>query len=237
MRLLLLVLLFTFTCRCTSLAQMVTGVLKDTEHNQPIINASVVNKATGAVSLTDADGRFSIVASLGQVLVFSHMSYESGTLIVASGNTTNMQVKLVPNEVMLQRVIISSRTKYQKDSAERHEMYGHELTRTLVAKPKMTVGTGIGISGGFGWLADKITGNSKSAKRFRKGFASDDEIKFIDSRYNTDVVALVIDMKDRDSIATFINHYPMEYDFARAATELEIKAWVRANYKDYMRTR
>jgi len=233
---LLLVLLWV-ACRSSCLAQLVTGVLLDTEHHQPIINASVVNKATGGVTLTDADGKFSIAASLGQVLAFSHMSYEASSIIVASGNTTDLQVKLVPNEVMLQKVIISSRTKYQTDSAERHEMYGHELTRTLVAKPKMTVGTGIGLSGGFGWLADKITGNSKSAKRFRKGFATDDEVKFIDSRYNTDVVALVIDMKDRDSIATFINHYPMEYDFARAATELEIKAWVRANYREYQRAK
>lgn len=229
----LLLLLFFTTIRFCSLGQTVHGIVSDSEHDQPVVNATVVNKANGTAAITDADGRFSIAAQNGDVLRFAHMSYNANSVIVAAGNTADLRVKMVPNEVMLQRVIISSRTKYQKDSAERHEMYGHELNRTLVAKPKMTLGTGIGIAGGFGWLADKITGNSKSAKRFRKGFASDDEVKFIDSRYNTDVVALIIDMKDPDSIATFINHYPMEYDFARAATELEIKAWVRANYREY----
>ena len=209
---------------------MVRGVVQDSEHEQPIVNASVVNKATGAVVLTNADGKFAIPAANGNVLLFSHMSYELNSVIVAADNAANMHVKLVPNEVMLQRVIISSRTKYQRDSAERHEMYGHELTRPLVPKPKYL---GLGCAGCFGWLADKITGNSKKAKRFRKGFASDDEVKFIDSRYNSEVVALLIDLKEPDSIAAFINHYPMEYDFARAATELELKAWIRANYREY----
>ncbi|MBX2906107.1 MAG: carboxypeptidase-like regulatory domain-containing protein [Taibaiella sp.] len=226
-------LLFVFlalAARLASLGQVVKGVVLDSEHEQPVVNASVVNKKTGAVALSDADGHFSIIAERGHVLTFSHMSFEAGTVIVAVDDGQRMVVKLVPNEVMLQRVIISSRTKYQRDSAERHEMYGHELTRPLTPKPRYT---GLGCSGCFGWLADKITGNGKQAKKFRKGFVSDDEVKFIDSRYNLEVVALLIDLKDPDSIATFINHYPMEYDFARAATELELKAWVRANYREY----
>lgn len=226
----LFLLIIACVARLACFGQLVNGIVLDSEHEQPVVNASVVNKKTGAVTLSDADGHFSIVAERGHVLAFSHMSYEVSTVIVALDNAQRLVVKLVPNEVMLQRVIISSRTKYQRDSAERHEMYGHELTRQLTPKPKYT---GLGCSGCFGWLADKITGNGKHAKKFRKGFASDDEVKFIDSRYNVDVVALLIDLKDRDSIATFINHYPMEYDFARAATELEVKAWVRANYREY----
>jgi len=33
-----------------------------------------------------------------------------------------------------------------------------------------------------------------------------------------------------------MNTYPMEYDFARRGTDLEMKMWIRDNYKAYMRS-
>jgi hypothetical protein len=31
-----------------------------------------------------------------------------------------------------------------------------------------------------------------------------------------------------------MNTYPMDYEFARTATDLELKMWIRHNYKDYL---
>ena len=86
----------------------------------------------------------------------------------------------------------------------------------------------------MGWVADKITGNSKKPKEFRKQFAKDDQNLFIDSRYTPELVTLITALSDTDSISAFIYTCPMAYDFARAASDLEIKAWIRENYKQYI---
>jgi hypothetical protein len=215
----------------TSAAQVVEGIVLDEEHHAPVAGVSISNKKNGYSALSDDDGRFTIRAVYGDVLFFTHMSFETETrkiLNVDKGNV--LEVVLVPATHKLQQVIVSGRTKYQRDSAERHEIYGHELARPLVPKPKYL---GLGCAGCFGWIADKITGNSKGPKRFKKSFAADDEQLFIDSRYNVSLVSLLTGMNDADSAAAFILRYPMEYQFARAATDLELKAWVRYKYREY----
>jgi len=36
-------------------------------------------------------------------------------------------------------------------------------------------------------------------------------------------------------MAEFMNQYPMDYDYARAASDLEIKMWIKYNYQDYLK--
>ncbi len=209
--------------------QLAKGVIFDAETREKVNAVVVMNRSTAAIATTTTGGSFAIAAKPGDVLVFSHVAYESFQQIVSLDNIDNLQLKLVPVSYKLQQVIISGRTKYQADSAERHEFFSHELNKQMIAPVKFT---GLGVSGGVGWLADKITGNSKKQKAFRADFAADDRQLYIDSRYNEDIVRLLTDIKDKDSVAAFIRKYPMPYDFARAATDLELKAWIREKYKE-----
>jgi len=225
-------LLLLLTCR--SAAQVINGIVIDEEDKSAIASVSVQNKKTGYVALTDAMGHFSIAAQPGEVLTFSHLSYGPfSRKVVQTDFGGSMTINLTSVDHRLQQVIVSGKTKYQQDSTERHVLFDHELNRPLVPKPKYL---GLGCAGCFGWLADKITGNSKKSKHFRNRFAADDELSFIDSRYNPDIVGILTGLEDRDSIAAFMFRYPMDYQFARAATELEIKAWVRYNYREYKAT-
>lgn len=223
--------IFIILCLGTHIAsgQLSKGVVSDAETSEKVNAVVVMNRSTAAYATTTNGGKFAIAAKPGDVLVFSHVAFESFQQIVSVDNIDNMQLKLVPVSYKLQQVIISGRTKYQADSAERHEFFSHELNKQIIAPVKFT---GLGVSGGIGWLADKITGNSKKDKAFRADFAADDRQLYIDSRYNEDMVRLLTDIKDKDSIAAFMIKYPMPYDFARAATDLELKAWIRDKYKE-----
>ncbi|MBL7689954.1 MAG: hypothetical protein JNM41_00055 [Flavipsychrobacter sp.] len=223
--------IFIILCLGTHIAsgQLAKGVVSDAETSEKVNAVVVMNRSTAAYATTTNGGKFAIAAKPGDVLVFSHVAFESFQQIVSVDNIDNMQLKLVPVSYKLQQVIISGRTKYQADSAERHVFFSHELNKQIIAPVKFT---GLGVSGGIGWLADKITGNSKKDKAFRADFAADDRQLYIDSRYNEDMVRLLTDIKDKDSIAAFIIKYPMPYDFARAATDLELKAWIRDKYKE-----
>ncbi|MBE2288038.1 MAG: hypothetical protein IAE95_00690 [Chitinophagaceae bacterium] len=209
--------------------QLAKGSVSDAVTSEKINAVVVMNRSTAAFATTSKGGTFAIAAKPGDVLVFSHVAYESFQQIVSVDNIDNMQLKLVPVSYKLQQVIISGRTKYQTDSAERHEFFSHELNKQVIQPVRFT---GLGCSGCISWLADKITGNSKRPKKFRADFVADDRQLYIDSRYNEDIVRLLTDIKDKDSIAAFIIKYPMPYDFARAATDLELKAWIREKYRE-----
>ncbi len=213
-------------------AQVINGVIVDAENKNAIDGVTVVNKHTGNADISNSKGQFSIYYTPGDTLRFIIISHAATEIVTGTAPyDLPITITMQPTDVLLQQVLISGRTKYQKDSAERRAVFSHELERPLVPKPKFV---GIGCAGCFGWIADKITGNSKKPKKFRKGYFEDDERLFVESRYNAGLVALLTPMNDSDSIAMFIYKYPMEYKYARLASDLEIKAWVRNNYKEYI---
>jgi hypothetical protein len=38
-----------------------------------------------------------------------------------------------------------------------------------------------------------------------------------------------------DTVGYFMNANPMPFDYARAATDLELKMWIRYNYKQWLK--
>jgi hypothetical protein len=59
------------------------------------------------------------------------------------------------------------------------------------------------------------------------------EQKFIDTRYTPELVTKLTGYTG-DTMILFMNTYPMDYSFARAASDLELKMWIRNNYKEHM---
>ena len=214
-----------------SLAQGLDGMVMDKDNKTSIAGVTVLNKRTGAVVFSDGQGNFSIEAHQGDTITFRHTAFQPASEVVpftlgVKFVTVNMQARIYK----LNEATITSRTKYQQDSIEMQKVYGHELAKPPVPAPKYT---GLGVTGLFGWAADKLTGNSKKPKRFKKQFAQDEQSKFIDSRYTPELVGTLTKMTDPDSIGAFMGAYPMPYDFARATTDLEMKGWIRNNFKEY----
>ncbi|WP_052081957.1 SusC/RagA family TonB-linked outer membrane protein [Porphyromonas macacae] len=103
---LLFVLLFAAIGIANAQMRSVTGVVTD-EQNEPLIQASirVLNDNTrGAV--TDLDGRYSIQAAPGEVLVFSYVGYK--TQKITLGNQTVINVKLLSDATQLEGVVVTA---------------------------------------------------------------------------------------------------------------------------------
>ena len=215
-------------------AQVMDGMVIDAERKTTISGVTIINKHTGIAVSSDTSGHYEIHAAAGDTLIFRHTAYKPLTEVMAYtiGNKYKT-ILMQPLEYQLKEATVTGMTKYQQDSTERHVLYEQTLNKVLVPKPKFV---GLGCAGCIGWLADKVTGNSKKPQRFKDQFAEDDKIRFVDTRYTPDLVSTLTGIKDIDSIAAFINAYPMEYEFARLASDLEIKAWIRNNYRQYMQT-
>ena len=217
----------------SAFAQLLEGTIMDSDSKDPVSGVRILNKHSGVTGTSGKDGHYSITAAPGDTVQFIHMSYlpyeEVMTYTVGNKYKT---ILLVTRSYHLPEMKLTGYTKYQQDSIEKHNEYGHELNKTLVPKPKYT---GLGCAGCIGALADKITGNSKKPKAFRKQFAEDDRNLFVDSRYTFELITSLTHITDTDSIAAFKYAYPMPYDFARAATALELKMWIRENFHEYQR--
>jgi hypothetical protein len=114
-------------------------------------------------------------------------------------------------------------TEYQKDSANRASIYKSAFEYEQ-QKSVMTPVTSI---------YQKFSKKYKNLRKFQDQIQDMERQKFIDTRYNTDLVKVLTKLPD-DSVSIFMNQYPIEYDFVRAASDLEIKMWIKYNYQEFI---
>ncbi|GAA4274452.1 TonB-dependent receptor [Aquimarina gracilis] len=100
-RLYVMVLLFSFGLTTNATAQEVSGTVLD-DQSQPLPGVSVVIKGTETGTITDFDGKYTIEANSGQILVFSYVGFEKQE-IAATGPTLDvtMQSGVSLDEVVL----------------------------------------------------------------------------------------------------------------------------------------
>jgi hypothetical protein len=108
MRKKLYVFLLAMLCAFVSKSQVMTisGKIVD-EKGAPIPYASIVIKGKTKLGTTsDQDGKFSIAASKGNVLVVSAINYAPSEVVV--GSVTTIEIALVPAKVDLSEVVVTA---------------------------------------------------------------------------------------------------------------------------------
>jgi hypothetical protein len=69
-------------------------------------------------------------------------------------------------------------------------------------------------------------------RHFQDQIVDIEKQKFIDTRYSEALTAQMTGLQE-ESLIKFMQAYPMEIDFARAASDLEIKMWIKYNFQEY----
>jgi len=229
--LLLCILLVPFGSR----AQTLYGVVLDGENHKPVYPVSIIDLANGHATTTDDQGYFTLPVHTGDMLSFSFIQFHTEQRLAYPDSF--LRVELFPLSIALQEFILHpDYTPFQKDSAEMATLYSKDLNVKRI-KPSLgggpSDGFGVSASGLIGSLAQKVSRSYKRDKKFKKQFELDMEQKYIDSRYVPGLVTALTGLTG-DTLAVFMNTYPMDYNFARTSTDLDIKMWVRNNYRDYL---
>lgn len=199
-------------------------MILDSFNRAPLVSVSVENLQTHAGSLSNEKGEFTIEANLGDALIITHIGYNRKIHILRAGDDL-LHLKIFMNirNSSLKPVIIKrGPTEYQKDSADRASIYKkafeYEQTKSVFS-PVTSV-------------YQKFSKKYKNLRKFQDQIVDNEKQKFIDTRYTPELVGLLTKLQD-DELAHFMNAYPMEYDYARVASDLEIKMWVKYNFQDY----
>ncbi|MEO5943206.1 MAG: TonB-dependent receptor [Ferruginibacter sp.] len=100
----LCLLIFFSAFRTISYAQTVQGTVSD-EKGKAITSASVVIKKTAKGTTTDADGRFTIAATQGDVLLISSLGFLDKEIRI--GSEKNLTITLTSSDSKLEEVVVT----------------------------------------------------------------------------------------------------------------------------------
>ena len=216
-------------------AQHIRGVVRDAEGRQPLQGVLVVNAATQASAYSNDSGWYMVQATPGDTIVFMRASYQTERRIAVQGRPFEY-VRMQPLFNVLDEVEILPEIEiWEREHKEMLRTYNksftdakHKVKTSFYAGPL----PGVTFYGLFTEMAARISGQKKKDKHFLRVFADAEEQKYIDLRYNPEVVMSTTG-SSYDSAVSFIYRYPMEYAFAREATSLELLMWIRNNYRDW----
>ena len=205
-------------------AQKLKGVVADGETGKPLYAVTIVNIATQESVYSNENGEFTIRAKAGDQVAFSFIGYKDTRRTVPSSFGINsVRVELVPMAYQLGEIVIRpDYTPYQLDSVRRRSTYQRALARQKTTSIMSPVSL----------LAEKLSKQSKMVHNFQKNFVKWENERFVDARYTPELVAQLTGLEG-DNLGQFMVAYPMPYDYARNATELELQMWIRHNYKNF----
>ncbi len=128
----------------------------------------------------------------------------------------------------LKEVEISTYGQYKQDSLHIEETY----REIIDAKPTPMVRSIFPPAISVTAVAEKFSRKYKRKWAFQKRVVNYQQEQFVATRYYPALVQQLT-LLEGEAVAAFMNHYPMAYDFARTASVLEIKCWIKANFKEY----
>lgn len=102
----LIAIILMLSVPLTSLAQqrLVTGIVLESQSNEPIPGATIAIKGTQRGAVTALDGTFSLQAANTDTLLISSVGFETQTIPV--GSNTNIRIALKPQVISFQEVVV-----------------------------------------------------------------------------------------------------------------------------------
>ena len=175
----------------------ITGSITD-EKGQALIGASVVIKGTSSGTITDGDGRFSISANEGDVLVVSYIGYLTKEVVV--GTQSNLSIELASNATLLDDVVVVAYGTQKKSDVTGAigGINSEEFNRGVVANPGQL-------------LQGKIAGVNVSNVSGEPGAAQNVIIRGIGSLRSGTTPLYVVDGFVLDNASTGVANNPLNF--------------------------
>lgn len=209
-----------------AIAQMqVVGRVLDRTTRDPLPSVTVVNLSGHLSTVTDAGGGFHMPAVLGDKILFSLMGYKKDTLVIGMFNANSPEILLSSLDFRLPEVtVFGQKNSYGEDSASRYQEYAHLLDQSRAN----------GFSSPVDALYDVLSKKRKQVWRFQKMFRQYEQQKYLESRITPKVVARLTGLQG-DSLQVFLNHYHIDYFFARNASDIVLYEVIRQQAEAYRR--
>lgn len=206
-------------------AQTLSGMITDMNDHGAVANVIVRNKRTNQIVYSDDKGSYELQAQSGDSILFISQGYYPFQMIMPQAKTLYRQITLERKILSLHEVEIRPGwTPYQLDSIDRFVTYQGALEQKKTTSPFSP----------FSLIADNVSKKARQRWRFQENFVNWENQKFKDTRYTPEEVTRLTRLEG-DSLAAFMNTYPIPYDYARTASDMEIKMWIKSNYREWLK--
>lgn len=223
--------------------QILQGSVHDIQNSEHLSNATIHNITNGKYTFSNSEGSFRIAAADDDTLRVTLTGYQPRIIYFKSNpSIEHIVINLRSESVLIDTVVITPGiTKRQKDSIENRVIYGKKVTEQPAKFKRLKPhplygGSGNGLltfNAPISSLVQKRTKKYKRLKAFQDRYLRDEVQAFIDSRYTVEMVSELTSLQG-DSLSIFMNQYPMPMDLAKNGTELEIKSWIKYNYRKWI---
>lgn len=210
----------------------ISGRVYDMSQKYPLPYVSVLS-SSGAGTLTDSVGHYSLVVPESDSIWFSYLGKPTGKYSVRSiANIFNFEVALHVMPVELKEIRVRPRD-YRQDSAQNREDYAKGFN---YKKPGFDVS--VQPQGGVGLDLDAFI-NMFSFQRnrrmvaFRNRLVREEDEKFVDHRFSRALVIKLTHLKGAE-LDTFMVHYRPRSEFAHTATDYELQDYIKKSYANFM---
>jgi hypothetical protein len=230
-----LTLLFLLFAAVISFGKHLSGRIQSDGDGTLLADVAIINlrhPEIGAVS--DANGKYSIRADKGDSIQFSLVGYTPRILLYTGDNEYWFETVLMRVRSMVLDTVVVGRelSKREVDSFANRAFYDKPLN-FKPAKVKYSFKENpFVVQNPISGLIEKHTRYAKKLKRFKQIYNEQEVLSFIDARYPPELITQLTGLKE-DSLYRFMQAYPMSYDYAKQASDLEIKMWIKYNYKSW----
>ncbi len=223
-----------------SFSQTLSGRIMNYEDGAVLSNVVVINlNQANAGTNSNGYGKYSVTAHKGDSIRFSLLGYVARTLVYNGNNESWFETVTLNSESLILDTVFIHRelTKFEADSIANRKLYNNALTykppkTKLPGLKDLKAGESVKIGSPISGLLGKTTKEYKKNKAFKEMYARDENQAFIASRYTPELVTKLTAL-DGNNLYVFMQAYPMTYEYARQASNLELMMWVKYNYKDW----
>lgn len=203
---------------------MIEGKVIDSALGDGVSGITLQNLTLKTSVTSGTTGEFALEAAFGSRIQVSGTGFRTRFITIQSQPLSPLSISLSRQSTMLAPVVVNRRrVGYAADSAERHATYARALARQR----------GGSIMSPVTFLAERLSRRSRQMFRFQEEFETMEEQRFIDTRYTPQLTASLTHLSG-DTLAYFMNAYPMPADLARDGSDLELKMWIRWSYKKWL---
>jgi hypothetical protein len=222
--------------------QTIHGRIVNDDDAVPLAGVVIQNLSNNSYNaISDDEGQYSVSAQKGDSIKFALLGF-SPRIVVFSGENEGWfsWIGMKSQSYVIDTIVVRRElTEYQKDSLENREIYGKKVDYRP-AKPQLPklkdlkAGKPFVITAPISGFIEKRQKKYKRLKAFQKRYVETEAQHFIDSRYVPTLVTELTRLHG-DTLTAFIQAYPMPYSFARTASDLEIKMWIKYNYREWIK--
>jgi TonB-linked SusC/RagA family outer membrane protein len=112
---------------------MITGIVSNSEDDNPMVGVTVTVKGTDKSTLTDESGKYRIAAETGQTLIFSNVGYASKEAKIGAGNSLSVTLQRNAASTLQDVVIVGYGT--QKRENLTGAVSTVDVSKTFASKP------------------------------------------------------------------------------------------------------